>query len=578
MRRPGAGTASSPRSSRSLVARAPARAAEGELGSRRPASVAFPDRAYVLTLPPETVRLDRATSTCARTASSSRDVRRRRRRTRPRQRVRRRARRSTRATACRGRRSRSAMEAARAFAAQRKPEPAARRSWPSTATPSVAAPVHRRPSGDRARRSREPPELALRDADLRRRSTRALGCSSEADIAAGSVVVLSDGADTGSHAGSKARVASARGGAASASSPSVFARGASTRPRCERSRDATRRHVLRGAASPDELAAIFDALGAQLASEYLVRYRSLRRPRRRGPRRRAGRRASTASRRARYTTPRCRRAGRSAPYHPSFAERFWRSPSAWSPSRCSRALLSCASCLRHLRAAPADAPARMAEFVSRPLPASEDAGARAGRRASCSRGGRALARARALVVALQGGPRAGGDHDVRADPHRRAGRQSRPPSRMWLLFVAAGHAARPSGRPRRAAHRARAVIKRKVERQRQSSPTSCRTTCRCSRRRSGPGTASSARCRSSVEDAAEPSRREFRRVIADEQLGVPLEDALDVVVERMDEQRPRAGRAGRRAPARDGRQHGRGARRVTETIRERFELRRLVRR
>ena len=29
-----------------------------------------------------------------------------------------------------------------------------------------------------------------------------------------------------------------------------------------------------------------------------------------------------------------------------------------------------------------------------------------------------------------------------------------------------------------------------------------------------------------VEDAAEPSRTEFRRVVADEQLGVPLEDSI----------------------------------------------------
>ena len=37
-----------------------------------------------------------------------------------------------------------------------------------------------------------------------------------------------------------------------------------------------------------------------------------------------------------------------------------------------------------------------------------------------------------------------------------------------------------------------------------------------------------------VEDAAEPSQSEFRRVIADEQLGVPLEDALNVVARRME--------------------------------------------
>jgi tight adherence protein B len=37
-----------------------------------------------------------------------------------------------------------------------------------------------------------------------------------------------------------------------------------------------------------------------------------------------------------------------------------------------------------------------------------------------------------------------------------------------------------------------------------------------------------------VDDAAEPSRSEFQRVLADEQLGVPLEDALAVTVARMD--------------------------------------------
>jgi tight adherence protein B len=37
-----------------------------------------------------------------------------------------------------------------------------------------------------------------------------------------------------------------------------------------------------------------------------------------------------------------------------------------------------------------------------------------------------------------------------------------------------------------------------------------------------------------VEDASEPSRSEFRRVVADEQLGVPLEDALKVTAMRME--------------------------------------------
>jgi len=79
-----------------------------------------------------------------------------------------------------------------------------------------------------------------------------------------------------------------------------------------------------------------------------------------------------------------------------------------------------------------------------------------------------------------------------------------------------------------------------------------------------------------VEDSAEPSRSEFRRVVADEQLGVPLEDALGVVVRRMANreleqvalvaslQRDAGGNA---AEVLD---------QVTDTIRDRSELRRLV--
>jgi tight adherence protein B len=80
-----------------------------------------------------------------------------------------------------------------------------------------------------------------------------------------------------------------------------------------------------------------------------------------------------------------------------------------------------------------------------------------------------------------------------------------------------------------------------------------------------------------VNDAAEPSRSEFQRVVADEQLGVPLEDALQTVARRMNNrdieqvalvsslQRETGGNA---AEVLD---------RVIENIRERQGLRRLVR-
>jgi tight adherence protein B len=80
-----------------------------------------------------------------------------------------------------------------------------------------------------------------------------------------------------------------------------------------------------------------------------------------------------------------------------------------------------------------------------------------------------------------------------------------------------------------------------------------------------------------ADSAAEPSRRELRRVLADEQLGVPLGDALNSVTERMNSrdfehvalvaalQRDTGGNTAEVIDT------------VTDTIRERLDLRRLVR-
>jgi tight adherence protein B len=79
-----------------------------------------------------------------------------------------------------------------------------------------------------------------------------------------------------------------------------------------------------------------------------------------------------------------------------------------------------------------------------------------------------------------------------------------------------------------------------------------------------------------VDDSPEPSASEFRRVVADEQFGVPLEDALRTVVERMDN-RDLAQVALVAALQREtGGNTAEVLERVTETIRERFDLRRLV--
>lgn len=80
-----------------------------------------------------------------------------------------------------------------------------------------------------------------------------------------------------------------------------------------------------------------------------------------------------------------------------------------------------------------------------------------------------------------------------------------------------------------------------------------------------------------VDDAPEPTHSEFQRVIADERLGVPLEDALDVVVRRMKSRELSQVALVASLQRRTGGNSAEVLDRVVETIRERAELRRLVR-
>jgi tight adherence protein B len=80
-----------------------------------------------------------------------------------------------------------------------------------------------------------------------------------------------------------------------------------------------------------------------------------------------------------------------------------------------------------------------------------------------------------------------------------------------------------------------------------------------------------------VNDAHEPSRSEFQRVVADEQLGVPLEDALAVVARRMNSREVEQVALVSSLQRETGSNSAEVLDRVIENIRERAGLRRLVR-
>jgi tight adherence protein B len=79
-----------------------------------------------------------------------------------------------------------------------------------------------------------------------------------------------------------------------------------------------------------------------------------------------------------------------------------------------------------------------------------------------------------------------------------------------------------------------------------------------------------------VNDAPEPARSEFGRVVADEQLGVPIEDALRVVAERMENRELEQVALVAALQRETGGNTAEVLDRVTDTIRDRFELRRTV--
>jgi tight adherence protein B len=79
-----------------------------------------------------------------------------------------------------------------------------------------------------------------------------------------------------------------------------------------------------------------------------------------------------------------------------------------------------------------------------------------------------------------------------------------------------------------------------------------------------------------VESASEPMKSEMQRVVADEQLGVPIQDSLGVVAHRMAsrdvEQLALVAQLQREA----GGDSAEVVDRVAETVRERFDLKRLI--
>lgn len=395
----------------------------------------------------------------------------------------------------------------------------------------------------------------------------ALELFDESSIESGSIVVLSDGADTGSRALRAAVAEHAR-----ASHVRVFTVGLRSKEFDERALSrladaAGGRYAV--AASTRELEQLFGDLGARLANEYLVQYRSLA-----GPQRRVvveiRVRGFEGVARSGYITPALPKVS-APPYRKPLSTRFWDSPLTLLFISALCAGLIAYGLLTILRPRNRTLRKRMAEFVAVTTPEEGDRQSAMLTQKVFTGTERSLGRTRWWT---------------RFKEELAIAEINIPPAQIVIWTIIATIFAMlflrfllgPIGAflGLGVPFVVRAVIKRRLAkiRRRFSEQLADNLQVLASALRAGHSFVGALSV--VTEDAEQPSKREFQRVVADEQLGRSLEDALDVVVERMAcpdlEQVSVVAALGRET----GGNTAEVLDRVTETIQERFRLRREI--
>jgi tight adherence protein B len=480
-------------------------------------------------------------------------------------------------TSMEGRPEKAAFAAARAFAAQRKgQEQLALVTY--NATPTVALPF----TTDQAQidLALEKQPAFLFGTHIYDAVSRSLKLLADAQIKAGTIVVLSDGqehpgvGDTGKH-----ETLESVGKAARAAHVRVFAVGLRSRVSKLKALEKLAREtggLYIETTSLAELKKIYSQLGSSLASEYLLRYRSVA-----GPDKQItvtvrvnGEAVGTA---VGYHTPKLTIAkkGAAPPYRPSAFVRFWTSPVTMSVvGLLAAALIGLGTMMLLPGTNRGTVRRRMAEFVSVP------AAIRDSRRPTAQLTDKVLEGAETALRDSGWWQRFKWENEI--------ANVKMPPEQIIVLTVILAFlafllakvvfgsllvgialvVAIPLG--------VRSYLKRQLLRQRRlfSDQLPDNLQVLASALRAGHSFIGALSV--VVNDAPEPARSEFQRVVADEQLGVPIDQALHVVVERMDsrelEQVALVGALQRET----GGNTAEVLDRVTETIRERMELRRTV--
>jgi tight adherence protein B len=394
----------------------------------------------------------------------------------------------------------------------------------------------------------------------------ALDTLRRADVQAGSVVVLSDGADTGSSTAMSQLTA-----AAQARGVRVFTIGLES-PRFDERALVRLAEAAGGeysaAPSASELERVYDELGARLAGEYLVRYSSVA-----GPKHDVVVEATVAGvpgqATLHYKSPKIGSPPQ-PPVRPE-ASGFWGSAAAMILVGFGSAALICFAAAWILidRRRPATTEERIAAFVTMREPDAEADSQRDSLYERLEMGLRGRAWWKQFSVEV----------DVARIGHKPAQiavvTAAVTVLTMWLFATISGAtwvallaAIVPIGVHRFVTYRAA------KQRQMFSEQLADNLQVIASAMRAGQSFGGALSV--AVEDAPEPAKTEFKRVVADERLGVPLEESLSTVVERMQNRdlHQVALVAGLQREA--GSNSAEVLDRVADTIRDRVALRRLI--
>jgi tight adherence protein B len=389
----------------------------------------------------------------------------------------------------------------------------------------------------------------------------------QAHINGGSVVLLSDGADTGS-AATAATVATAAG----SSHVRVFTVGLRSHAFQAgplRSLAAATGGRFSEAASAADLQPIYDELGAELANQYVLRYRSLAR---------AGSpvtvrvkvRGIAGSAESAYVAPALPPAP-STVYHLSVLQRYWRSDVALIVTVLAAALLFGAGTMLLVRPHGKPLSQRMAGFVS----------IRANQR---SESGKLLPNR--VFESVERPLRSTGFWARFQEELEIAGVSM--PAIQIVLWTGVGTVALGlmlaaiSGTPVLALIAlvvpvaVRGGVSARLRRTRSQFAEQLPDNLQVLASAMRAGHSFVGALSVVVADCPEPSHSEFQRVVADEQLGVPLEDALEVVATRMASKDVAQIAVVASLQRQTGGNTAEVLDRVTATVRERFELQRLV--